>query len=81
MSKKTTNGFPREEAKAFCAKAIDDIYDHNPKSFTLRLYASVMEVPEYHIEYDGYAKLCVYSRDEDGIESNFDEGEWIKRTP
>lgn len=72
--------FSREEAKEFCNRAIDEIYDHNPVGFSLRLSASVDCIPEYSVTYDGCSKLCVYSREEDNIESNFDEGEWVKRT-
>ena len=57
---KTYNGFDKETAKEFCCKAIDEIYDHNPTEFTLKLSASVDRIPEYHISYDGYAKICVY---------------------
>ena len=57
-------GFTREDAKAFCMKAIDEIYDHNPTDFTLELSASVNEIPAYHISYDGYAKICAYSPEE-----------------
>lgn len=72
--------FTREDAKEFCCKAIDDIYDHNPAGFTLELTANVNSIPEYHISYDGYVKLCVYAREADNIESNFEEGEWLRRT-
>lgn len=61
---KTYNGFDRENAKEFCCKAIDEIYDHNPTEFTLELSVGVGEIPEYHISYDGYAKICVYKREE-----------------
>ena len=56
--------FTREEAKEFCSKAIDEIYDHNPKRFRLKLSASVNNIPTYHIRYDGYAKICAYQREE-----------------
>ena len=63
---KTYNGFSREEAKEFCCKAIDEIYDHNPTKFTLELSARVDSIPEYYIEYDGYANICVYQKE--GVE-------------
>ena len=56
--------FLREEAKEFCCKAIDEIYDHDPTEFTLELTAGINEIPKYHISYDGYAKICVYKREE-----------------
>lgn len=61
---KTHNAFSREEAKEFCCKAIDDIYDHNPTEFTLELSASVNSIPSFSVSYDGYAKVCVYKREE-----------------
>ena len=61
---KTYNGFSREEAKMFAAKAIDDIYDKNPTEFTLELTAVCNKIPTYRISYDGYAKLCTYQREE-----------------
>ena len=61
---KTYNGFSRENAKEFCCKAIDEIYDHNPTNFTLHLSAGVDGIPTYHIIYDGYAEICVYKREE-----------------
>lgn len=61
---KTYNGFSRENAKEFCCKAIDEIYDHNPTKFNLFLRASVDGIPEYRISYDGYAKICAYQREE-----------------
>lgn len=62
---KTYNGFSRENAKEFCCKAIDEIYDHNPTEFKLFLRASVDSIPEYHISYDGYAEICVYQKEAD----------------
>ena len=61
---KTYNGFSREEAKAFAAKAIDEIYDHDPTAFCLGLIATDGEIPIYRISYDGYARFCAYQREE-----------------
>ena len=53
--------FTREEAKEFCNKAIDEIYDHNPKAFRLEIEASVDTIPNYRVTYDGYMKIATYS--------------------
>lgn len=56
--------FTREDAKEFCCKVIDEIYDHYPTEYTLELSASINSIPEYRIHCDGYAKICVYSPEE-----------------
>lgn len=53
--------FTREEAKQFLVKAIDDIYDHNPKAFRIEMEASVDTIPSYKVSYDGYMKRATYS--------------------
>ena len=52
--------FTREEAKEFCNKAIDEIYDHNPKAFRLEIEAAVDIIPNYRVSYDGYMKIATY---------------------
>lgn len=65
MSEKIVRGFPREEAIEFCTEAINSIYEHRPTRFSLTLTASIDEIPMYHIEYDGHARVCVYRNEED----------------
>ena len=60
--------FTREEAKQFANKAIDEIYDHNPKAFCLKIQASVDTIPNYEVSYDGYIKITTYSPEgEEGV--------------
>lgn len=64
--------FTREEAKEFCNKAIDEIYDHNPRGFCLELEASVDFIPSYKVSYDGYMKIATYVPEDEQKENKDD---------
>lgn len=64
--------FTREEAKEFCNKAIDEIYDHNPKAFRLEIQASTVDIPTYKVSYDGYMKIATYKPEDEDKENKDD---------